>query len=63
MGRPRIHDEPRVTTAVRLSPSMRDQLHKAAGDEGVSVNELLVRAMSEYLRKIARPRPSGRRAS
>jgi len=54
MGRPRVYDEPRVTTAVRLSPELRDQLRRAAGDEGVSVNQLVIRAMSEYLRKLAR---------
>ena len=56
MGRPRIYDEPRVTTALRLSPSMRDELRRAADDEGVSVNQLVVRAMSEYLRRPPRPR-------
>lgn len=56
MGRPRIYDEPRVTTALRLSPRMRDELRRAADDEGVSVNQLVVRAMSEYLRRLPRPR-------
>jgi predicted HicB family RNase H-like nuclease len=56
MGRPRIYDEPRVTTALRLSPRMRDALHRAADDEGVSVNQLVIRAMSEYLRRLPRPR-------
>jgi hypothetical protein len=58
VARPRIYDQPRVTTAVRLTPAMRDQLHKAAVDRGVSVNQLVVEAMSEYLRKVCRARPA-----
>jgi predicted HicB family RNase H-like nuclease len=54
MARPRIYDEPRVTTAFRVSEKMRDQLRQAARDQGVSLNELLVRTMSEYLGKVAR---------
>jgi predicted HicB family RNase H-like nuclease len=49
MGRPRVYDEPRVTTALRLSPAMRDELKRRAGDLGVSVNQLVVSTLSEYL--------------
>jgi hypothetical protein len=49
MGRPKVYDEPRVTTAFRLTPEMRDELRKAAGDQGVSVNRLVVMTLSEYL--------------
>jgi len=41
-----------VTTAVRLSTTMRDELQRAAREEGVSVNQLVVRTLSEYLRRI-----------
>ena len=58
MGRPRIYDEPRVTTALRLSLAMRDELRKAACEQGVSVNHLVVRTLSEYLSR--RPRGAGR---
>jgi hypothetical protein len=34
---------------------MRDQLHRVAVDQGVSVNQLVVRAMADYLRKVSRP--------
>jgi hypothetical protein len=50
MGRPRIYEEPRVTTAFRLSPALRDELRRAARDQGVSVNRLVERMLSEYLR-------------
>ncbi len=49
MGRPRIYDEPRVTTALRLTPAMRDELKRRAGDRGVSVNQLVVAALAEFL--------------
>jgi hypothetical protein len=57
MGRPRIYDEPRVTTALRLSLAMRDELRKVAREQGASVNQLVVRTLSEYLSR--RPRGSG----
>lgn len=56
MARPRIYDEPRVTTAFRLTPEMRDELRRAANDQGVSVNQLVVRTLSEYLNTAARSR-------
>ena len=52
MGRPRVYPEPRVTTAVRLSAAMRAELAQAAHDEGVSVNQLVVRTLMEYLRRL-----------
>jgi len=56
MARPRIYDEPRVTTAFRLTPEMRDELRKTANDQGVSVNQLVVRTLSEYLNAAAHSR-------
>jgi len=52
MGRPRLYQEPRVTTAVRLSAAMREQLQEAAREEGVSVNQLVVRTLTDYLRRV-----------
>jgi predicted HicB family RNase H-like nuclease len=60
MGRPRVYDEPRVTTALRLSPAMRDELKRLAGDRGVSVNQLVVSTLSEYLSSPRRPSRPGR---
>ncbi len=55
MGRPRVYEQPRVTTAVRLSPELRDLLHRAAEAEGRSVNQLVVQALSDYLHRGTRP--------
>jgi len=65
MARPRIYDGPRVTTALRVAPEMRDALRKAARDQGVSVNQLVVATLSEYLGELPRgdTRSSQRRAS
>jgi predicted HicB family RNase H-like nuclease len=41
-----------VTTAVRLSAAMREELQRAAREEGVSVNQLVVRTLMEYLRRV-----------
>lgn len=49
MGRPRIYQEERVTTAVRLSSELRSKLHERARAEGCSANELVVRALRAYL--------------
>jgi predicted HicB family RNase H-like nuclease len=51
MARPKIYDEPRVTTAFRLTSKMREELRRAARDQGVSVNRLVVTTLSEYLAK------------
>jgi HicB family len=56
MARPRIYDQPRVTTAFRLTPEMRDDLRRTAHDQGVSVNQLVVRTLSEYLSTASRGR-------
>lgn len=55
MGRPRLHDEPRVTTAVRLPLSLRDELHSAALSRDVSVNYLVNRAVVEFLQTLPDP--------
>jgi predicted HicB family RNase H-like nuclease len=58
--RPRVYDEERVTTAVRLSPSLRACLHETARAEGVSVNQLVVRILADYLGRRARAGAPGR---
>ena len=52
MARPRICDEPRVVTAVRLPASLRDELARAAEERTVSVNLLVTRAVTHYLRSL-----------
>lgn len=51
MGRPRIYHEPRIATAVRIPASLRQDLQAAASERKVSVNLLITRAISEYLRR------------
>ncbi len=52
MGRPRVCDEPRIATAVRLPESLHQRLHDAATDRDVSVNLLVTRAIGEYLDRL-----------
>ena len=52
MPRPRICDEPRVVTAVRLPASLRQELDRAAAERAVSVNFLVTRAVTDYLRSL-----------
>lgn len=52
MGRPRIHEEPRVATAIRLPTSLRDELRAVAAERDVSVNLLVTRAVLDYLRRL-----------
>lgn len=59
MGRPRVYDEPRVATAVRLPASLVGQLRTAARARNVSVNLLVTRAVSEYLRRLPAPDAGG----
>jgi predicted HicB family RNase H-like nuclease len=55
MARPRIYNEPRVTTAVRLPQSLHAQLHELAAEQSVSVNSLLSSAVDSYVRN-AKPK-------
>ncbi len=52
MGRPRLSDEPRIATAVRLPESVHRRLHDAANERDVSVNLLVTRAVIEYLDRL-----------
>jgi predicted transcriptional regulator len=53
MGRPRIYDEPRIATAIRLPASLRNELQTVAAARDVSVNYLVTRAVSDYLHQLA----------
>jgi hypothetical protein len=52
MGRPRIYEEPRVATAIRLPTSLRDELQAVAAERDVSVNLLVTRAVRDYLGRL-----------
>lgn len=52
MPRPRIYDEPRIATAIRLPASLRDELQSAATQREVSVNFLVTRAVLDYLERL-----------
>lgn len=49
MARPRIYEEVRVTTALRLPESTIERLREVARERDVSVNFLIVRAVDRYL--------------
>ena len=49
VARPRIADEPRVPTAMRLPESLHERLCAAARERDVSVNLLVNRAVEAYL--------------
>jgi len=49
MARPRIYQEPRVVTAVRLPVSVHEELHRLARTRDVSVNSLITCAVQELL--------------
>jgi len=49
MGRPKIYEEPRVTTAIRLPVPLHRALQRAATARAISVNLLVTDAVSDYL--------------
>ncbi|HEY6532252.1 MAG TPA: toxin-antitoxin system HicB family antitoxin [Acidimicrobiales bacterium] len=49
MARPRLVDEPRVPTAVRLPASLHERLTAAARERDVSANLLVSKAVEAYL--------------
>lgn len=51
MARPRIYNEPRVVTAVRLPQSLHAQLHALAAEQSVSVNSLLSSAVDNFVKR------------
>lgn len=52
MARPRLFDEKRVATAIRLPESVHRRLHEVAAERDVSANLLVTRAVSDYLRRV-----------
>jgi predicted HicB family RNase H-like nuclease len=52
MARPRLHDEPRVSTQIRLPEDLHQRLKLAARDRDVSVNLIVTRALVEYLDRL-----------
>jgi predicted HicB family RNase H-like nuclease len=49
MARPKLYEENRVPTAVRIPASLHQQLHDVATERDVSVNLLIVKAIGQYL--------------
>jgi hypothetical protein len=52
MSRPKVYDEPRVATAIRLPTSLHGELKSAATERDVSVNFLVTRAVSAFLAQL-----------
>lgn len=49
VARPRLYEETRVATAVRLPVSLHRRLHDAAAARKVSVNQLVTAVVADYL--------------
>ena len=62
MSRPKIYDETRIATAVRIPESIHDWLKATARERDVSVTYLVVRALEDYRDRIAplTPAPASR---
>jgi hypothetical protein len=54
MARPKLYDEDRVTTAVRLPASLHRELQSAADERDVSVNFLVIKALRRYMQQLPR---------
>ena len=52
MSRPKVYDEPRVATAIRLPTSLHGELQTAATERDVSVNFLVTRAVTAFLAQL-----------
>jgi hypothetical protein len=52
MSRPRVYEEPRVATAIRLPSSLHEELQSVASERDVSVNFLVTRAVSTFLAQL-----------
>jgi hypothetical protein len=57
MPRPRIYEERRVATAVRLPVSVHEELRRLARSRDVSVNYVITRAVEELLANSPGPDP------
>jgi predicted transcriptional regulator len=47
--RPRVYDQPRVATAVRLPKQLHERIQREADERQVSVNYIVERAIERYL--------------
>jgi hypothetical protein len=47
-----VHDEERVTTAVRVPKTLHDRARAVAQERQVGMNLLVVRALEEYLDRL-----------
>ncbi len=52
MARPKVYDEERIATAVRLPRSLHEQLHEAADERHVAANLLIVKALETFLAQL-----------
>ena len=52
MARPRIYEEERVATAVRLPRRLHEQLHAAAEERQVAANLLVEKAVESFLARL-----------
>jgi hypothetical protein len=55
MSRPKVYEEPRVATAIRLPTSLHGELQSAATERDVSVNYLVTQAVSAFLAQLPPP--------
>jgi hypothetical protein len=49
MPRPKLYEERRILTAVRIPESLHRQLQVAAAEREISVNLLIIRAIKNHL--------------
>jgi hypothetical protein len=52
MARPKVYEEERVATAVRLPRTLHEQLHEAADERQVAANLLIVKAIERFLAQL-----------
>lgn len=52
MSRPKLHNEPRINTAMRLPASLADRLRQEADARDVSISFLATRALEAYLDRL-----------
>ncbi len=51
-GRPPLGDAAKSVESVRLEPELRDEVARRAQTEGVTVSELIRRALRQYLKSV-----------
>jgi hypothetical protein len=52
MARPKLYEEKRIPTAVRIPESLHRQLQAAAEEREISVNLIIVRAIKKHLEQL-----------